>query len=83
MKKEELRELTEDEVKNRLRDSIEELENLKFQHSLRQLENQQKLKAMRRNIAQLKTVINEDILGLSELPGKADKEEVEVEETKE
>ena len=83
MKKEELRELTENEVKNRLRDSIEELENLKFQHSLRQLENQQKLKAMRRNIAQLKTVINEDILGLSELPGKADKEEVEVEETKE
>lgn len=83
MKKEQLRELTEDEVKNRLRDSIEELENLKFQHSLRQLENQQKLKALRRNIAQLKTVIKEDMLGLSELPGKANKKEVEVEETKE
>ena len=81
MKKEELRELTEAEVKNRLRDSIEELENLKFHHSLRQLENQQKLKAMRRNIAQLKTVINEDMLGLSELPGKANKKEVK--ETKE
>ena len=81
MKKEALRELTEAEVKNRLRDSIEELENLKFQHSLRQLENQQKIKLVRRNIAQLKTVINEDILGLSELPGKADKKEVK--ETKE
>ncbi len=81
MKKEALRELTEVEVKNRLRDSIEEMENLKFQHSLRQLENQQKLKAVRRNIAQLKTVINEDMLGLSELPGKANKEEVK--ETKE
>jgi len=81
MKKEALRELTEVEVKNRLRDSIEELENLKFQHSLRQLENQQKIKLVRRNIAQLKTVINEDILGLSELPGKADKKEVK--ETKE
>ena len=77
MKKEELRELTEVEVKNRLRDSIEELENLKFQHSLRQLENQQKLKAVRRNIAQLKTVINEDMLGLSELPGKANQKDVE------
>ena len=77
MKKEELRELTEAEVKNRLRDSIEELENLKFQHSLRQLENQQKLKAVRRNIAQLKTVINEDMLGLSELPGKANQKDVE------
>ena len=77
MKKEELRELTEVEVKNRLRDSIEEMENLKFQHSLRQLENQQKIKAVRRNIAQLKTVINEDILGLREMPGKAKKEEVE------
>ena len=81
MKKEQLRELTEEEVKNRLRDSIEELENLKFQHSLRQLENQQKIKEARRNIAQLKTVINEDMLGISELPGKIIKEEVK--ETKE
>lgn len=76
MKREELRELTEDEVSNRLRDSVEELENLKFQHSLRQLENQQRLKLVRRNIAQLKTVIHEDRLGLSELPGKTKKQDV-------
>ena len=76
MKREELRELTEDEVSNRLRDSVEELENLKFQHSLRQLENQQRIKLVRRNIAQLKTVINEDRLGLSELPGKTKKQDV-------
>lgn len=76
MKREELRELTEDEVSNRLRDSVEELENLKFQHSLRQLENQQRIKKVRRNIAQLKTVINEDKLGLSELPGKTKKQDV-------
>ena len=76
MKREALRELTEDEVSNRLRDSVEELENLKFQHSLRQLENQQRIKLVRRNIAQLKTVINEDRLGLSELPGKTKKQDV-------
>ncbi|MCH8299648.1 MAG: 50S ribosomal protein L29 [Candidatus Marinimicrobia bacterium] len=76
MKREELRELTEDEVSNRLRDSVEELENLKFQHSLRQLENQQRIKMVRRNIAQLKTVIHEDRLGLSELPGKTKKQDV-------
>ena len=76
MKREELRELTEDEVSNRLRDSVEELENLKFQHSLRQLENQQRIKLVRRNIAQLKTVIHEDRLGLSELPGKTKKQDV-------
>ncbi|TFB09758.1 50S ribosomal protein L29 [Candidatus Marinimicrobia bacterium MT.SAG.3] len=76
MKREELRELTEDEVSNRLRDSVEELENLKFQHSLRQLENQQRIKKARRNIAQLKTVIHEDRLGLSELPGKTKKQDV-------
>ncbi|TFB12854.1 50S ribosomal protein L29 [Candidatus Marinimicrobia bacterium MT.SAG.4] len=76
MKREELRELTEDEVSNRLRDSVEELENLKFQHSLRQLENQQRIKKVRRNIAQLKTVIHEDRLGLSELPGKTKKQDV-------
>ena len=77
MKKQELRELTEEEVSVRLRDSIEELENLKFQHSLRQLENQQKIKTVRRSIAQLKTVVNEDILGLSEFPGKTKKQDVE------
>ncbi|TFB11558.1 50S ribosomal protein L29 [Candidatus Marinimicrobia bacterium MT.SAG.2] len=76
MKREELRELTEDEVSNRLRDSVEELENLKFKHSLRQLENQQRIKMVRRNIAQLKTVIHEDRLGLSELPGKTKKQDV-------
>ena len=76
MKREALRELTEEEVSNRLRDSVEELENLKFQHSLRQLENQQRIKIVRRNIAQLKTVINEDRLGLSELPGKTKKQDV-------
>ena len=76
MKREELRELTEDEVSNRLRDSVEELENLKFQHSLRQLENQQRIKKVRRNIAQLKTVINEDRLGLSEVPCKTKKQDV-------
>ena len=76
MKREELRELTEEEVSNRLRDSVEELENLKFQHSLRQLENQQRIKLVRRNIAQLMTVINEDRLGLSELPGKTKKQDV-------
>ena len=76
MKKQELRELTEEEVSVRLRDSIEELENLKFQHSLRQLENNQTIKAVRRSISQLKTVINEDMLGLSELPGKAKKQDV-------
>ena len=76
MKREALRELTEEEVSNRLRDSVEELENLKFQHSLRQLENQQRIKKVRRNIAQLKTVIHEDRLGLSELPGKTKKQDV-------
>ena len=76
MKREALRELTEEEVSNRLRDSVEELENLKFQHSLRQLENQQRIKIVRRNIAQLKTVINEDRLGLSEVPDKTKKQDV-------
>ncbi len=77
MKREELRELTEAEVSVRLRDSVEELENLKFQHSLRQLENQQKIKLVKKEIAQLNTVINEDKLGISELPGKAKNEDAE------
>ena len=58
------------------------MENHKFQHSLRQLENQQRIKIVRRNIAQLKTVIHEDKLGLSEMPGKANEKD-DVKEEKE
>ena len=43
---------------------MEALLNLRIQKSLQQLEHPQKIKAMKREIAQIKTVIREFDLGL-------------------
>ena len=64
MKTQELRELTHEEADIRLRDAIEEMENLRFQHSLRQLENPQRINLVRREIAQLNTILHENELGI-------------------
>lgn len=64
MKTQELRELTHEEADIRLRDALEEMENLRFQHSLRQLENPQRINLVRREIAQLNTILYENELGI-------------------
>lgn len=79
MKTTELRELTKKEAEIKLVDSLEEQENLRFQHSLRQLENEQRIKVVRREIAQIKTVLNEEKSGKYKFPGTV---EEEVKETK-
>ncbi|MBN1893786.1 50S ribosomal protein L29 [bacterium] len=58
----EIRQLPLEELKVRLRDSEEELTNLKFQLALRQLDNPLKVRYARRDIARLKTVIRENEL---------------------
>jgi large subunit ribosomal protein L29 len=50
-------------------DLKEELFNLRFQHEIGQLENPQKMKQIKRDIARIKTVIRE-----SELKNNTDKE---------
>ena len=64
MKKEELKELSIDELKSRLIDVQKELEKLKFQKALQQLENPLQLRHLRKEIAQIKTVLNEFELGI-------------------
>ena len=56
MKAEQLRELSDDEVTLRLRDSRKELFNLRFQHATGQLDDPHKLNLTRREIARLLTV---------------------------
>ena len=77
MKTQELRELTHAEADIRLRDALEEMENLRFQHSLRQLENPQRINLVRREIAQLNTILHENELGIRtfarQLPDGEDK----------
>ena len=64
MKMEEISQLSLDEIKMRLEDSLEEYDNLKFQHAMRQLDNPLRLRAVRRDIARLRTVLHEYELGM-------------------
>jgi large subunit ribosomal protein L29 len=59
MKGRELRELTKEELLKKKKDAKEELFNLRFQHSTGQLENNARLRLLRRDIARLETVLRE------------------------
>lgn len=64
IKMEEIRQLPLEELRIRLRDSEEELTNLRFQLALHQLDNPLKVRFARRDISRLKTVIREYELGI-------------------
>jgi len=55
----ELRELTLEEIEQKLEDFREELFNLRFQKSMNRLENTNRLKAVKKSIAQIKTIMTE------------------------
>jgi len=59
MKAGEIRELSTDEIQKKVIDLKEELFYLRFQHGIGQLENPQKIKQAKRNIARVKTVLRE------------------------
>ena len=56
---EELRALSDDELVGRLRDSKQELFNLRFQNATGQLDNNRRLQTVRRDIARIYTVMRE------------------------
>jgi large subunit ribosomal protein L29 len=59
MKVSEIRELTLDELRQRERDSAEELFNLKFQLATGQLENKMRISQMKKELARIKTIMRE------------------------
>ncbi|MDF3004618.1 MAG: hypothetical protein K0S22_1090 [Oscillospiraceae bacterium] len=59
MKASELRELSLNELEQKLVDLKAELFNLRFQHTINQLENPLRLVAVRKDIARIKTLIGE------------------------
>ena len=63
MRKSELIKLGQDELQTKLKDDEEALVNLRFQKALQQLEHPQQIRIVRREIAQIKTVIREFELG--------------------
>jgi len=64
-----LRELADDELVLRLRDSKEELFNLRFQVATGQLDNNRRLQTVRRDIARIYTVMRERELGIVRTSG--------------
>ncbi len=58
-KTEELRKLSIKELDMQLEDALLEMSNLRIQHSTRQLDNPLRIQRVRRDIARLKTIINE------------------------
>jgi large subunit ribosomal protein L29 len=68
MKSTELRELPDDELLARLELSKEELFNLRFQSATGQLESHGRIRAVKRDIARLYTVIRERELGIRATP---------------
>ena len=63
MRKSELIKLGQEELITKLKDGQESLVNLRFQKALQQLEHPQKIRLIRREIAQIKTAIREYELG--------------------
>jgi large subunit ribosomal protein L29 len=70
----ELRELTDDELKERVRESKEEMFNLRFQIATGQLTNNRRLRTVRHEIARVYTVLRERELGLASGPSGDEKE---------
>ncbi|PRW63150.1 50S ribosomal protein L29 [Actinopolyspora mortivallis] len=68
----ELRELNDEELVSRLRESKEELFNLRFQMATGQLQNNRRLRVVRRDIARIYTIMRERELGLSVSPEGAE-----------
>jgi len=59
MKIKELRELSPEELRHRETELVDQLFKLRFQKSLGQLESPMKIKALRRDIARIKTLLNQ------------------------
>jgi len=62
MKASEIKDLNMEEMHRKLVDLKQELFNLRFQHETGQLENSQKMKQTKRDIARVKTVIKQSEL---------------------
>ena len=62
MKASEIRDMTAQELENKLVDLKKELFALRFQHTVNQLDNPARLKAVKKDIAKVKTIIRENEL---------------------
>jgi large subunit ribosomal protein L29 len=66
MKTKQIRELGATEIAAKLKETREELANLKFQHSLHQLDNAVKVRLVRRRLARMVTILQEIESGIAD-----------------
>ena len=59
MKNSQLNEMTKMELETKLTDNMDALQNLRFQKALQQIENPLQIRVLKREIAQVKTVLRE------------------------
>ena len=64
MRKSELTEMTVSELETKLQDDYESLQNFRFQKALQQLEKPVQIKHVKKEIAQVKTLLKEYELGI-------------------
>ena len=72
LKAHELDDLSNADLETRLRESKEELFNLRFQSATGQLESHGRLRTVKRDIARIYTVVRERELGIRPAPGDQD-----------
>ena len=75
VKTREIRNMTLDEIQQRLSDTQEELANLEFQLETHQLDDTSRVTHTRRDIARLKTVLREIELGIRKPLSQEEREE--------
>ena len=66
MKANQVRDMSETDLKLALKDSYEALENYRFQHAIGQLENFKSMANTKRDIARIKTILKERELKINE-----------------
>jgi large subunit ribosomal protein L29 len=70
LKAEKIRDLNDEEILTKIREITEEMFNLRFRNSMRQLQNPLSIREKRRDIARLRTLLTERRKGIRASAGK-------------
>jgi large subunit ribosomal protein L29 len=70
LKAERIRDLNDEEILTKIREITEEIFNLRFRNSMRQLQNPLSIREKRRDIARLQTLLTERRKGIRAAAGK-------------
>jgi len=71
MKPQDIREMTMTEITMKLSDLEEELFNLRFRNSMKQLDDSLRIRIIKRDIARLKSILREHELGIRKIASES------------